>query len=116
MLQGMQFRRTVLGLLTVLLACSCSSGEDASGNDCAGAPFASGYTLSPGPRVHEGPYTASECRDICGPTFEVCAPTVQQGSQPRYRCGTPPPLAAQCGAAHEPRVVEGNADGGQTEQ
>jgi hypothetical protein len=97
-------------LLAIFLVCACTLGDDdADADECAGAPFGSGYTLSPGPPIHDGYYTTLECADICGPGFDACAPVIEQRSQPRYRCGAPPPES--CGPRHMPRPnVRGPCD------
>jgi hypothetical protein len=87
----------VASLACVTTACSA---DTASADNCEGAPWGHAMTLSPGPPVHAGYYSPAECQQIC--TFtNVCAPTIYQGSQPRYRWGAAP--AASCGDRHMPR-------------
>jgi hypothetical protein len=89
-----------LAILTVLTAVACSDSA-ASSDDCAGTPWGDGYTLNPGPAIHDGYYSEAECSAICGRTLSTCAPVVEQRTQPQYRCGAPPP--AHCGPRHQPR-------------
>ena len=96
----------LVALSTTLWVCSCASS--ANDDDCEGIPWGAGYTLSPGPPIHDGYYSKPECEDICS-GFSTCAPVHEQRGQPRYRCGAPPP--ASCGPRHTPRPnVRGPCD------